>query len=125
MNEKIFQSIFDKLQDVLPASWNKVIFYAGYTSGSYNMKYYTDCGDGQYIDCFSQPKVSMPCLIKLFSSIDKELSAERKMLEEKKKWTVFTMIVDSQGNMKTYFDYADIEKNTIEYEREWKKKYLL
>lgn len=35
-----------------------------------------------------------------------------------------TMIVDSQGRMKTEFDYEDISGRTIEYVREWEKRYL-
>jgi len=31
MNEKLFQDIFDKVQDYLPADWEKMVFFAGYT----------------------------------------------------------------------------------------------
>ncbi len=124
MNEAIFQNTFDKLQDFLPKSWETVVFYAGYTTGSYSMKFYADCGDGKYIDCFSQEGINKAQLIKLFMSIDKELSAERKKLTDENKWTVFTMVIDAQGHMRTDFDYANIDENTISYEREWKKKYL-
>lgn len=124
MNEAIFQNTFDKLQDFLPKSWKTVVFYAGYTEGSYSMKFYTDCGDGKYIDCFNQEGINKAQLIKLFMSIDKEFSAERKKLTDENKWTVFTMVIDEQGYMRTYFDYTNIDGNTISYEREWKKKYL-
>lgn len=123
MNENIFQNVWDKLQDALPEEWKKVIFYAGYMTGSYSMKFYTYFDDGSYKDCFSLPGVEQMQLIRLFMDIDKILSKERKELG-KGKWTVLTMAVDDKGNMETDFDYTDISENAIEYEREWKKKYL-
>ena len=63
-------------------------------------------------------------LIKMFIEIDKTLSEERNLLEEKDKWTVMTMLVDSNGKMKSEFDYLDISENSIEYERKWKEKYI-
>lgn len=123
MNDTIFQTIYDKLQDVLPTSWNELIFYAGYTTGSYSMKYYIK-DDKSVFDCFSQPGLDRARLVRTFISIDKDLSAIRKNLVGKDKWTVLTMVVDSQGNMKTAFDYADISENATDYARDWEKKYL-
>ena len=33
MNDKIFQEIFDRLQDYLPEDWKRVIYFVGYTKG--------------------------------------------------------------------------------------------
>lgn len=124
MDENIFQKVFDILVEVMPVDWDEVIFYAGYTQGSYGMKYYTKSGSGEFIDCFSQKGANRAKLIKTFMRIDKELSSVRKQLDDASRWNVLTMIVDSQGKMKTEFDYEDISEKTIEYEREWEKKYL-
>ena len=123
MNEKLFQNIFEKIQDVLPHDWKRVMFYAGYTKGSYSMKYYVDNGDG-YIDCFNLGNIKKTQLIQLFMSIDKIISCERKSLEENNKWTVLSMFVSSDGMVKTEFDYTDISENIISYENKWKQKYL-
>lgn len=123
MNNEIFQNVFDELQDVLPDEWNSVIFFAGYTDDSYSMKYYIKDKNGVY-DCFNQFGADRAQLINMFVNIDKLLSFERENLEEAQRWTVFTMIVDNQGNMKTYYDYTDISENFIDYEKEWEKKYL-
>lgn len=124
MNEKLFQIIFDKLQEVVPVKWNKIVFYAGYTKGSYSMKYYVDMGNGKYIDCFSLDGISNMQLMKLFVSIDKEIAEVRTKLEELEKWNVLTMIIDSNGSFKTDFDYNDISDNSISYKKDWKKRYL-
>ena len=123
MSEIIFQSIFDKLQEVLPSSWEKVVFYASYTSGSYSMKYYVKNGI-ETIDCFSQPGVNKMQLVKVFMAIDKELAPVSKSLAPTELWSVMTMIVDGSGNMKTHFDYADISENVIEHTRNWEQQYL-
>ena len=123
MSEINFQNIFDKLQEVLPLSWDEVVFYAAYTAGSYSMKYYIKTGT-EIIDCYNQANVNRMQLIKAFMDIDKELASARKGLAPTEVWSIMTMIVDSKGNMKTHFDYADISENVIEYTRAWEQKYL-
>lgn len=124
MNSEIFQKVFDMVQPFLPEGWNKMILYIGYTTGSYSMKFYTCNFGGEYTDCFSQPGANKAKLIQLFMSIDKILSTERKGLDNKNKWSVMTMMVGSDGSMKTEFDYADISESAIAYEQSWKEKYI-
>ena len=124
MDDRVFQRVFDHLQELLPASWAKVVFYAAYTSESYSMKFYVDLGDGQYTDCFSMPGLSKHHLITTFISINKELSRERDKQAIENRWNVFTMTVDASGMMHTDFDYTDIGGNLVAYEQEWQKKYL-
>lgn len=124
MDNEIFQKVFDKLLPVLPKDWKKLVLYVGYTAGSYTMKYYTSDSKGTYTDCFSQNGANKAQLIKLFISIDRTLEVERTKLDDKNKWSVLTMIVGSDGAMKTEFDYADISENAIAYEQSWKKKYI-
>lgn len=121
MNENIYQNVFDTIQDFLPDNWCRIAFYAGYTEGSYIMKFYVDSGCG-YDDCFNI--CSDFELIKLFKSIDKILSAERKKLDRKNMWTVFSMFISSSGDFNTKFDYVDISENSIDYENHWKEIYL-
>ena len=88
------------------------------------MKFYTSDKKGIFTDCFGQKGANKAQLIKTFMSIDKALSAVRKELADKDRWTVMTMIVGSDGKMKTEFDYADISENAIAYEQAWKEKYV-
>lgn len=124
MENNMFQNIFDELQNALPEEWKRLAFYASYTDGSYGMKYYVDLGNNQYKDCYELGMYSNIELLKLFMSIDKIISPVRDNLEPEKTWSVMTMLVDNEGNMKTEFDYRDISENFIAYEREWQKKYL-
>lgn len=124
MPEVMFQSVFNHLQEVLPVSWKKLVFYAGYTEGSYSMKFYIDAGDGQYIDCFQIAGVDKRRLFMVFAEIDQVLARERDKQDATRRWNVFTMIVDSSGAMHADFDYTNIDKNTFAYERQWQEKYL-
>lgn len=123
MNNTIFQIIFDELQEFLPATWDEVVFYAAYTEGSFSMKYYVKSGT-EAISCFNLPGVNKAQLVKLFMAIDKELAAVRKTLSAKDSWSVMTMIISADGNMKTHFDYADISENSVAYAKNWEAKYL-
>lgn len=124
MKNEIFQKVVDVLQPVLPAGWKKMILYVAYTEGSYSMKYYTSDQSGIYTDCFSQESASKAELISVFMRIDKILAPERKLLDNNHKWSVMTMIVEANGNMKTEFAYDDISENTIAYEKKWKERYM-
>ena len=124
MNEKIYQKIFDAIQDYLPESWAKVVFMAGYTEGSYNMKFYVSKDGKSYVDCFSLNICSKAQLIKLFMGIDKAISKERKQLSDKDRWTVMTLSANANGSFKASFDYENISENFLAYEKDWKKNYL-
>lgn len=124
MNNKIFQDIFDRIQNYLPVDWEHMIFFAGYTEGSYSMKFYTKDGKSGYLDCFNMQGITKGQLVKLFMDIDKVLSKERTNLDDKHKWSSLTMIVEADGTMKTEFDYEDHTEDMISYEKKWKEKYL-
>ena len=123
MDEKIFQTVFDKISVFLPDGWTKMAFYAEYSEGSFSMKFYYKMRTSDYVSCFDIPDVSDTELFHLFIDIDKELSVSRKELGDKV-WSVFTMIVEDNGFMKTYFDYEDHSHEMIGYERKWADKYL-
>lgn len=125
MNNEIFQNVFDLIQPLLPNNWKSMILFVGYTAGSYTMKYYSSNESGEFTDCFSQKGINKTQLIKLFMRIDKVLSAERKKLDDKNRWTVLTMSATCDGAMRTEFDYADISENAIAYEQSWKEKHIV
>lgn len=124
MNDKIFQEVFNLLEVFLPQDWKKTILFAGYTTGSYSMKYYCWTENGTFVDCYNLSGVSSSDLIKLFADIDKILYKERALLDDKNRWSVLTMIVNNDGTMKTEFNYDDHSEDMLAYEKEWKKKYL-
>lgn len=125
MNVELYQNIFDLLADVLPENWSKLVFMAGYTEGSYSMKYYVKTGTTDYLDCFELGNIDNIQILQLFLKINKIISQERSSLKNSERWNVISMIVDSGGKMKTDFDYSDISNDMIKYEEQWKRKYLV
>ena len=123
-DKKIFQNVFAIISEFLPEGWDRMVFFAGYTEGSYSMKFYSKAGKDKYVDCFSFPGVSKASLLKAFRKIDANLSKNRKELGKNNAWTIFTMVVDKNGKMKIDFDYDDHSEDMIAYEKEWAKKYL-
>lgn len=124
MNEQAYQKIVDILQEVLPDGWKKVLFYAAYMEGGYEMKYYADMGEGEFKECFSFQQFSKPQFLKTFMDIDKEISAGFVENHAKDKWNVLTLELAPDGYFKAYFDYKDINGSFIEYQEAWKKEYL-
>ena len=119
--ERMFQDTFDVIQELLPEGWSKVSFFAIYFDGGYTMKFYVKV-DEAFEDCYSI--LADETVETAFKKIDKFISKERSTLDEKHLWNVMTMVVSSDGKMKTDFDYNDVSDDEIAYIRNWKKKYL-
>ena len=120
-----FQNLYELLDAVLPNTWDKVVFRAEYRDGSYSMKYYVKDSAGEYTDCFSIPGISEDEIVNAFIQIDKILFPERQQLSEEKRWNVLTMVIDSDGQFKTYFSYDNIDLDYNAFIDNWKKLYLV
>lgn len=119
-----YQLVWNTVEDIIPSGWKQVIFFIGYTEGSYTMKFHVKDNAGKTTDCFHLPTVSRNQLIKTFVQIDKILSNVRNALDDSRRWTILTMIVSSDGKIRTEFDYGDHSEDLVEYENKWEKKYL-
>lgn len=123
MIEIEYKKIFDELQDIIPANWDEIIFYAEYTSDSYSYKYFVKL-KGKYIDCFNIRGVTEDLLIQKFIKFNDIIRPSRVALPDKDKWSVMTMTIRNDGTFNVDFDYTDISENSIEYFQKWKAKYL-
>lgn len=124
MNDIPYQNIFDALQEVLPRQWHKVVFCVEYGESSYSMKYFVDLGDGEYIECFKLDGIPKHNIIRSFALIDSLIMPARRDLTKKDTWSVMTLSVDENGNLKADYEYDDISEEPIEYHNIWKKKHL-
>ncbi len=125
MDTQVYEKTFDMIQGYLPDGWTKMILFAGYTEGSYSINFYASINGAAFIDCFHFEGVEKSKLFELFMSLDDILQAEREKCTKKERWTIFTMTVDANGGMQAYFEYDDHSEDMIEYERQWKEKYLV
>lgn len=128
MDQEQFQKILDLLVKAIPGNWKKIAFLAKYLTGKSSMEFYTKYQD-QFVSCFEDQKVKSNItdkeLDEIFKKIDDILKEEqRKNLKDKKPFTSFTMIVDSQGEMKASMDYEDFLKTEPEFDKKWKATYL-
>ena len=124
IDNDFFQKIYEALNGIIPIKWDRIIYRADYTEGSYSMKFYVKDGTGEYIDCYSLQGVSKAVLIKCFMNLDRLIKMKRKELPEKEKWTVMTIIFDAAGKVNADFDYNSIDESSIDYHEQWKEKYL-
>lgn len=122
MNNQIFQSVFDILQESLAEQWDKIVLYVIYLDGSYSMKYYIKEGE-KYKDCYSLAYLEESQIEDVFMDIDDILREERNQLSDK--WSVMTAVFDARGKFQVYYDYEDISESMISFIEEWEKKYLI
>lgn len=119
-----YQLIVDKLQSIIPAQWERAVFMAEYTAGSYSMRCFSDCGNGTYQDCMLISGSAKVQIIKLFKEIDKEIQNCRKELVGDMLWYAVTLKFDKDGKFKAEYDYEAHDEHAIEYIENWKKAYL-
>ena len=123
MNEKVYQAIFNEIAPFIPEGWTKLVVYLEYGEDSYSFSFYYKDGK-KYTKCFNIQNISEDALFAAFKKIDKVIAPERKKTKGDL-WSNMTMLVDSDGNMHTDFDYTDLSSGTYQFKKAWKKKYLV
>lgn len=122
MNNKVYQEIYNELDKYLLNGWDRLVIYLEYGKASYSFSFFIKANN-EYIKCYDLPDVSEDELENSFKKIDSLIFEERK--KDKNLWTNMTMVVDSNGKMKTDFDYTDLSAGTYQFKKEWKKRYLV
>lgn len=125
-----FEIIADKIQDVLPNGWKKVVFYAEVTDDSYEMFYYVfTSGSDKPIQCYDLPdkyEIDEDQIDAVFEKIYEPLRKERSGLvaEGKEPWTNYTLLLTNDGSFKVDYDFTSLEDGGYEYRKTWRKKYI-
>lgn len=122
INNEIYQIIYDEISDLVKTSWDKLVIYLEYGANSYSFAFYV-FAKGKYTKCYDINDISDKELDETFRRIDDVVAPERNLLKDK--WSNMTIIISSEGDMHTDFDYSDLSKGTYQYKKGWKAKYLV
>lgn len=117
--QNVINEIWELIEDIIPDGFNKICFYVVYSVNSFEMNFYVNI-NGQYLDAFHLG-VSKSKILSIFIKIDKMI---KKVKFYSNKPTAITLMIDNNGMVKTDMDYNDHSEDSIEYIRNWKKKYL-
>lgn len=129
-DKETYKYIAEKLQPVLPVSWNKVCLYAEIQENSYEILFYCFVnGQAKPIQCYDLPEIydiEEDKIDATFDEINSVLNNVWKNSEgkDKKCWSNFTFIFESTGKFNAYYDYTDLSEGSYEYKKVWKEKYL-
>ena len=125
-----FEIIADKLQDILPVGWKKVVFYAEVTDDSYEMFYYVFTTEGDKpIQCYDLPElyeIDEDQIDAVFDELYDPLREEQVGLiaEGKEPWTNYTMVLSDDGSFKVDYDFTSLEDGGYDHRKMWKIKYI-
>lgn len=122
MINNIYQKIVDEIIDFFPNRWEKVVVSLNYGEESYEISFYVK-SNNEYIKCFDLNKVTDEDLLDAFGRIDCFVSVDREKLKDK--WTNMTLILDNSGKVHVDYDYANHSQDGYQFNKEWKKKYLV
>ena len=120
-----FQDIYEIMAPQLPDDWQKVVLYMRYEEASFVMKYYVKDSTGKYVECFKLKDIKRKDIINAFIEIDGLIDPIRQNLKEKDKWTLATVVINSNGKFKCDFVYEDVNEASTAWFNKWKKKYLV
>lgn len=123
LNEKIYQLIFSEIEGFLPDAWERLVVYLEHGEDSYSYSFFVKIRK-KYIKCFDLKGVTESEIMDAFSRIEKTVSAARAK-SKTELWSNMTMVVESTGKMKTFFDYTDLSMGSYQYKKDWKKTYLV
>ena len=125
-----FEIIADKIQNILPVGWKKVVFYAEVTDDSYEMFYYVFTSENEKpIQCYDLPdfyEIDEDQIDAVFDELYDPLREEQSGLvsEGKEPWTNYTMVLSEDGSFKVDYDFTSLEDGGYDYRLSWKKKYI-
>lgn len=123
--EKLFNSLAEILQTLLPENWKIVHLYSEISQNSYDTSFYCKIkGSCNYIHCYSFEELGIS--EKAVDDAVEKLSEVLKTFwtNSKDKWTNCTFSLYSEGDFNFDIDYTDLTNCTFEYRENWKAKYL-
>jgi hypothetical protein len=126
-----FEMIAERIQDILPQGWKKVVFYAEVTDDSYEMFYYVFTSESDKpIQCYDLPdlyEIDENQIDAIFEELYEPLRKERSSLiaEGKEPWSNYTLILNSDSSFKVDYDFTSLEDGGYEYRKQWKNKYII
>lgn len=121
INNSLYQKIYDEISIFLSSKYDELVIYLEYGEASYSFCFYEKTGK-KCVKCYDIPGINEEALMGAFGKIDALISPERDKVKDK--WTNMTIIISSDGDMKTDIDYTDLSEGSYKYKKEWKKKYL-
>lgn len=129
--EFLYSEIANKLNEIIPTVWSKILFYAEVEPGvvnHYYCFYEADSGDlvqfGDIANKYSVDENALKLEELKLTSFAEELNNEFAN-NNQRCWTNMTLILKRSGEIHIDYGYENLNDNSIVYRRkQWKKKYL-
>ena len=129
--ELLYSEIANKLNQIIPTEWSKILFYVEVEPGVVNHYYcFYEANSGNLIQ-FSD-------IADMYGINESELKSEELKLtsfaealnnefanNNQKRWTSMTFILERNGEFHIDYGYENLNNTSIVHRRkQWKKKYL-
>ena len=120
---KLETLIYDKIKKIIPEKSEKTIFFAGITSTSKEVYFYSFI-DGKYEQCYAlaeKYEIDENELSEVFSNVVKIIKDSTLYLNDK--YNVATIIEDNE-EVSIKMEYFDVDISEYKIQKEWKKNYI-
>lgn len=118
-----YSLIANKLVELQPNGWSKVVAYAQITEESYEIFFYTMINGG-FLKNYELEKtnnLSRAQVRACFKVLYDELLPDYK----ENHWYVCTIQIENSGQFIIEYEYTDYSEDSMEYKKTWKEKYLV
>lgn len=130
-SEFLYSEIANKLNQIIPTEWSKILFYVEIEPGvinHYYCFYEEDSGNlvqfGDIAEKYSIDENALKLEELKLTSFAEELNNEFEN-NNQNRWTNMTFILERSGEFHLEYGYENLNENSIVYRRkQWKKKYL-
>lgn len=129
--EFLYSEIANKLNEIIPTEWSKILFHAEVEPGVVNHYYcFYEANSGNLVqfgdiaDKYSVDENALKLEALKLTGFAEELNNEFAN-NNQKQWTSMTLILERGGEFHIDYGYENLSDNNIVYRRkQWKKKYL-
>lgn len=130
-SELLYSEIANKLNQIIPTEWSKILFYVEIEPGvvnHYYCFYEADSGNlvqfGDIAEKYSVDENTLKLEELKLTSFAEELNNEFEN-NNQKRWTNMTFILQRSGEFHLDYGYENLNDTSIVHRRkQWKKKYL-
>ena len=120
MRESIYSDILDVISEIVPMTWNRLVFRAEDSDTMWSYVFYIR-RNASYVQCYEVPELKEDDLDEAFERIRELITDAR---EAQDSWNVMTICVTPNGDPAVTFDCLDENVDRYEYTNEWKRIFL-
>ncbi len=124
----LYVDVANKVIELLPADWNKFVFYTRADGDDYYMNFfYYPEGSEECVECRNIENMDTGKMDGIFEQAWKIMKEERDIIAgmNNELWTMLTIVFGADGRFRAKYDFTPVDKMDEKFMEQWRDNYLL